>query len=129
MIHGVLRVLCGLLCLLFVFSVAVQYNDPDPVRWMAIYAAAAIVCGRAAWGKRTPVWVPIAVAVVALVWAAIWAPGVWGRFRFSELFAEFEMKSTLIEEAREMCGLLIVAGGMLVALLTSATRPTQGAPK
>ena len=29
-------------CLLFIFSAALQYNDPDPLRWMLLYAAA---CG------------------------------------------------------------------------------------
>ena len=28
----------------FLFSVAVQFNDPDPLRWVAVYGAAAIVC-------------------------------------------------------------------------------------
>ena len=29
----------------FVLSVLVQYNDPDPGRWVLMYGAAALICG------------------------------------------------------------------------------------
>ncbi|MEO7822999.1 MAG: transmembrane 220 family protein, partial [Gemmatimonadaceae bacterium] len=44
--------------LMFVFSTAVQLNDPDPLAWMAIYAAAAAVCGLEI-RRRGPVWAPV----------------------------------------------------------------------
>jgi hypothetical protein len=34
-----LRILNGVLARLFAVAVAVQYNDQDPVRWMAVIAA------------------------------------------------------------------------------------------
>ncbi|HEX8693799.1 MAG TPA: transmembrane 220 family protein [Longimicrobium sp.] len=98
---------------LFVFAAAVQYNDPDPLRWMALYLAAAAACGLAAAG-RLPRWLPAAVGLAALAWAAALAPGVWGRVRPGDLFAEWEMANTAVEEARETGGLLIVAAWMLV---------------
>lgn len=51
----------------FVFGVIVQYNDPDPARWMAIYGAAALACGLYAAGRRQ--WIaPGIVLLVAVIW-------------------------------------------------------------
>ena len=38
------KVADALFLLMFVFSVVVQVNDPDPLAWMAMYGAAAIAC-------------------------------------------------------------------------------------
>jgi Transmembrane family 220, helix len=107
---------------LFLFSVAVQYNDPDPLRWMAIYGAAAVACVSALRNSLHPA-VSATIGVVALAWTVTLAPGVWGQVGFSELFQEFEMASPLIEEAREMGGLLIVAAWM--AVLSLVTKKDQ----
>ena len=107
-----------IMLLAFLFSVAVQYNDPDPLRWMAVYGAAAAVCC-AELVRRTRLGYPLAVGLVALGWAATIAPRVLGVVRFADMFAEFEMKNAGVEESREMYGLLIVAVWMgLVALAT-----------
>src|SRR5881394_3109931 len=108
------KVLNYLMTAAFLFSVAVQYNDPDPVRWMAIYGAAAVVCVLAIMGReRWPL--PAAIGLIALIWALTLAPDVIGKVRFGELFEAFEMKDERVEVAREMGGLLIVAFWMAVA--------------
>ena len=97
----------------FVFSVVVQFNDPDPLRWMAIYGAAATACVFAL--RRRGAWrLPAAIGTVASVWAATIAPRVLGQVAFGELFEAFEMKDLRVEEARECGGLLIVAVWMAV---------------
>jgi hypothetical protein len=58
----------AIMLLMFVFSAAVQLNDPDPLPWMGIYGAAAAVCALET-RRRTPAWAPVALALVALVWA------------------------------------------------------------
>jgi hypothetical protein len=99
-----------LMLLLFVFSVVVQYNDPDPLIWMAIYALAALACLQELLWADNPLLVPAAVGAIALIWAIGLLPGVIGKVRISELFAEFEMKGDLmVEVAREAGGLLIIA--------------------
>ena len=98
---------------MFTFSVIVQYNDPDPLTWMAIYGAAAIACALSLMG-RLPWWFAVAVGIVALPWAATIAPRVIGQVRFLDMFAEFEMKDLRVEESREMYGLVLVAGWMAV---------------
>ena len=98
--------------LMFVLSTVVQYNDPDPIRWMAIYGAAATVCGLE-MRRRAPIWAPVLVAIIALVWAG----SIVSRAHdvpLSALVAEWEMRDLRVEEAREMYGLTIVGVWMLV---------------
>lgn len=107
------KVADALFLLMFVFSVVMQLNDPDPVRWMAIYGAAAFACllslaGRLRW------WFAVVTGIVALVWAATIMPRVIGQVPFLDMFAEFEMKDIGVEESREMYGLLLIGGWMAV---------------
>jgi hypothetical protein len=92
---------------LFVFAAAVQYNDPDPLAWAALYLAAAGVSFAALW--LPDAWkMPATVAVVATVWAATLAPAA-ARASFPDLFQSWEMMSSEMEEGREFLGLLLVA--------------------
>lgn len=105
-----LRVLAGLMTLLFLFSVAVQYNDPDWYVWMAIYAAAAILSALAALRPGKPdARAAALVALIAAVWALTIVPRVWGRVTWAEIAGNYVMKTPVIEEARECIGLTIVA--------------------
>jgi hypothetical protein len=108
------------LLLLFLFSVAVQYNDPDPIRWMAIYGLAAVATGLELAGRGIW-WVSAPVGATALLWALTFAPRIAGRVPFREMFSAWEMKNIDVEEAREMYGLAIVAVWM--AVLTFANWP------
>src|SRR5262249_42250242 len=92
----------------FLFSVVVQYNDPDPIVWMLIYGLAGLACALAIAGRLN--WIfPAAIGVAALAWALTLAPNVIGKVAFGELFEAFEMKDERVEVAREFGGLLIVA--------------------
>jgi len=103
--------------LAFAFSVAVQYNDPDPVQWMLIYGSAAVASGLFAAGRGR--WqLAAAVGVVALVWAATILPRVLATPPEVSLFAQFEMHDIHVEEEREMLGLGIVAGWMAVIAIS-----------
>lgn len=112
----------GIMLLMFLLSAAVQVNDPDPLAWMAIYGAAAVVCGLEI-RRRAPAWAPAAVALIALAWAG----SLYYRANevpLSSLFAEWEMRDVRIEEAREMYGLTIVAIWMIV--IGGVRRVSQG---
>ena len=102
-----------LMCALFLLSVVVQWNDPDPVRWMSIYGAAFAVCLAIGLRTRVPAMAPLLVAAVALAWAIAIIDG--GRTTgYSQMFDAWEMKSVNVELAREATGLLIAGGWMLV---------------
>ena len=102
------RLVHAAMALLFLFGAIVQFNDPDPLRWVAIYVAAAVSCALAA-AKRVPPWLPIVIGGVALLWALTLAPRAFPNVRILEMFAAWEMANERIEQAREMYGLLLIA--------------------
>jgi hypothetical protein len=106
----------ALMLLLFTFGAVVQVNDPDPARWIAVYALAAATCLLSLL-RRVHWTLPVVVGAVALLWAATLAPRVVGRVPFREMFGAFEMRTAGIEESREMYGLLIIAVWMAVLAL------------
>ena len=107
------KVADALFLLMFVFSVVVQLNDPDPLPWMAIYGAAAVACLLSLTG-RLPWQFAVITGLVALAWAATIMPRVIGQVSFLDMFAEFEMKDIGVEESREMYGLILIGGWMAV---------------
>ena len=97
----------GTMGVLLVFAAVVQYNDPDPYAWLALYLAAAGVSFAALWFPDS--WkIPAVVAVGAFVWAATLVPTVT-QTSFPDLFQSWEMMSREMEEGREFLGLLSVA--------------------
>jgi Transmembrane family 220, helix len=116
-----MRLAHAVMALLFFFGAAVQWNDPDPARWMAIYLGAGVACLLAA--LRRGHWVlPAAVGLAALVWAATLAPSVLGKVEPTELVGDWEMKDARVEIGREMYGLLIIAAWMGVTVVTERGR-------
>src|SRR5262245_30552355 len=107
---------------LFAFAAAVQFNDPDPIRWIAIYSAACALSLLVFVNRRLVPAVPLAVFVVALGWAAAIAFGGPAASEYGHMFDSWEMKSPSVEEAREASGLLIVAVWMGV-LFVRGVRP------
>jgi len=113
------------MAIVLMLCVAVQYNDPDPVRWMTIYGLALAACLLFVSGKlRWPF--PAAVGAAALLWAATIAPRVIGTNEpMNEVFGTMRMVSEAVEEAREIGGLLIVAFWMLILLLALRKQISQ----
>jgi transmembrane protein TMEM220 len=122
-----LRVANWVMVAAFLFSVAVQYNDPDPIRWMLVYGLAALACVLKLRGRSW--YFPAALGAVALVWAASIAPRVIGKTTFGAMFQSFEMINSVVEEAREMGGLLIVAAWMGVLVLVTKYGRTAETPR
>lgn len=102
------------MCALFLLSVVVQWNDPDPFRWMAIYGAALAVCLAVACRRRVPTAVPLLVMIIALAWSVATMEDVPATEAYTHMFDAWEMKSLSVEEAREATGLLIVSVWMIV---------------
>lgn len=125
-----LRIADGVMVPLFLLSVAVQYNDPDPVRWMAIYLAAGIVSFVSAWktpGARRLFASSLAVGAVAAAWALTILPRVVGTPGFPTFSFGHGMENETIEETRELGGLVITATWMAVVAVRGAlARRRQG---
>ncbi|MCX2741139.1 transmembrane 220 family protein [Pontibacter anaerobius] len=108
--------------LMFLSFVVVQYNDPDPVIWMIIYGAAALLCFLSAAGK----------APAPLLWVAAVLFAVGGIYMWPERFEGVSIGGgdiKNIEEARESLGLflatLIFAGLALSGNYKSRRTSTQ----
>ncbi len=104
--------------IIFLLCAAVQYNDPDPGVWMAIYGVAAIVSFQ---GVRhyLPSWTYLVLFLIFTAGAVSqWPPHFEGLF-FNELAT---MRNMNIEEARESLGLGICAFAMLLFYLLERRR-------
>ena len=99
--------------LFYTFSVIVQYNDPDPVGWMLIYGAAAVISAWAAAASVRPA-IPAVVAAVALIWGLTLVPSVARQLpSLLDLTRSIKMMAPGVEETREAGGLLFVASWMI----------------
>jgi hypothetical protein len=91
---------------LFLFSAALQWNDPDPLAWMAAYGVAAGLSIGSSLGHRVREW----AAVAALFYAGFAIAASPERLpnSFEDLVAP-QMKTLVIEETRESLGLALCA--------------------
>jgi hypothetical protein len=102
---------------LFLFSVAVQYNDPDPVQWMAVYSGAAVAQVAVLRGWRWARLACLLTLFAALGWALTYYLGARPFVPLARMFDQFEMRDIAVEETREAMGLTIVSVWMAVLLL------------
>lgn len=95
---------------MFLFFASLQINDPDPVVWILIYGAMAVVCVMAAF-KYYLRWLMIAQAFGYIIYCIILIPGVREWMASPDLWLLFDdlstMKYSYIEESREFLGLII----------------------
>jgi CHASE2 domain-containing sensor protein len=116
----VFSVVNGVWAALFVVSAALQYDDPDPIRWALLYVAAAVACVvslRVRHGR----YLAALVGFAALAWA-ITLSGVLPELRIGDLFRSMKADQPRIEQGRELIGLLIVFAWMAVLVLAHRRR-------
>jgi hypothetical protein len=91
---------------LFALSVAVQWNDPDPLYWMGLYGIALVLAAQAAFGR-----LPLVPNVAALALFAVLAARALPQLLASreEAFSHWHMLAAEDEVAREAGGLLLCA--------------------
>lgn len=109
------------MAVLFFLCMAVQFNDPDPLRWMALYGLAGLSCCLSHFG-RLPRFIALALALLSFAWAGLLSVRVLGKVSPSDLFASFEMAGLAVEEAREMIG-LVLSGCWMILLTFVSGRP------
>ena len=95
---------------IFLFSAALQYNDPDPWIWMFYYVTAAAVTLLAI--RKRPTWLAGVAAIAFYAGFAYCMPG-WDLDSIL-LLRDPKMSSIEVELAREAFGLLICAVWMSV---------------
>ena len=105
--------------IVFLFGAAVQYNDPDPFRWIGIYVIAAAL-SFLSLRDILPWWIYALSSTFAIACAVAIALGVDAAV-YRGIFGEFGMASLEIEEAREALGLIII--GIWMGVLAAMVRP------
>jgi len=106
-------------CLLFTFSAALQYNDPDPYVWIPIYMYGAVLCWLAFRGKYYPkaCLTGILIFSVYATGLFIWKDGVldWiTQHQAEDIAATMKAEKPWIEETREFFGLIILIVVLLI---------------
>ena len=99
--------------LLFLFSAILQYNDPDPLIWIAIYVAATALSVGFALGKMGPL-LPLVAGILALAGAFYTFPAPFVGFEFQQ-----GMINNEVEAGSEAFGLFIVSVVMFVYVIAS----------
>lgn len=96
-----MKIAALVLAVLFGYAGVMQYNDPDPLRWVVLYGAAVLIT---LWlvVRPPPRILPLLLGAVAAVWAVTLVPGVLREAAYS-----------WNEEERELGGLVITAIWML----------------
>jgi hypothetical protein len=117
-----MKVVNLLLAVMFLGFAFLQLNDPDPVIWIIIYGAMAVVCILAAFRVYyTPLIILMIVGYVG--YSVIYFNGVMEWFTKPDKAMLFDdvmkMKYPYIEESREFLGLMICVTVLLVHLVLS----------
>lgn len=96
------------LALLFFVFAAVQYNDPDPLGWILIYAYVGVILILGAL-DRPRKYMTLAGLAAALIWMATLVPDFihWIRMGMPTIVATMKAEAPHIELTREFLGLLV----------------------
>jgi hypothetical protein len=97
-----------ILALLFILFAAVQYNDPDPWGWAALYLYVALVCGLAAFGRAKSYLAIVGLAICG-IWMLTLLPDFihWIQMGAPTIVATMKAEAPHIELTREFLGLLV----------------------
>ena len=114
-------------CLLFVFSAALQYNDPDPYLWIPIYMYGAVLCWLAFRNKYYPKAYLIGIFIYLgyAIYLFFAKDGVWDwitKHNAEDIASTMKAEKPWIEETREFFGLIILIVVLLVDYFYSGKR-------
>ena len=104
-----MKIVNAILTILFIVFAVVQLNDPDPLMWVLMYGAIALISAFAFLGKYNKI-VLITGMIISFIWAITLSPGVYDWFanhKTDEIFESMAPNKIFIETARECFGLLI----------------------
>lgn len=105
------------IAILFVLFAAVQYNDPDPLLWMLIYGAVALIAVLKIYLEQIS-FRPLLTTLIVLylVYASLYIPyflEFLNQPDKEELVGRMKAAKPWIEGTRELGGLLIAVGALV----------------
>lgn len=120
-----MRIVNFLLAALFLVFAFVQINDPDPLIWILIYGAMAVVCVMAIFAYY-PLRFMIALLVAYMGYSFAYINGVSEWMKQENKAALFDdvakMEHWYIEEAREFLGLMICIVVLVIYIIQARKR-------
>lgn len=123
-----------LFCFIFILFAALQYNDPDPYKWMPIYLYTAVLCWLASRNRFYPKAYIAGIIVYAAyaLYKVFDANGLidWITKHGAQNIAEtMKAERPWIEETREFFGLVILIAVLLIDLLYAKRKTYKTAQK
>ena len=113
MMSFMLRLAHGIMAGLFAFSVALQFNDPNPAPWILLYGMSALAAGLAAVGRASR-YLAFGVLAICALWEIQYLRvGAW-HTPLSALVAEWHMMNEAIIRGREFYALILIGSWMAV---------------
>ena len=104
------------LAILFFLAATVQFNDPDPIQWAAVYFLSGVICGFSCF-VRLPRIIPVLLGGVVFFWAGTISLAVFDYVLLTDLFLNAQMLNLAVEEAREIIGLVLIGIWMVVLVI------------
>lgn len=103
-----MKILNIILTIIFVLFAIVQYNDPDPWAWIALYLFIAVVSGFAIVGRYNR-YAILGGLVVCLIWMASLIPDFinWVKMGMPTITGSMKAEAPHIELTREFLGLVV----------------------
>jgi hypothetical protein len=123
------KVIHGILAALFVVFTYVQFNDPDPERWVTLYGMVAGLSLLHGFWKPLP-YVTVALMGLCLIWALTLIPGMLEWFSSddkSEMLGHMMDDKPYIEQTRELGGLLIASAALFYLWWSSRAKKEEQA--
>jgi len=124
-----MRIVNFILAIMFLLFAFVQINDPDPVIWILIYGAMAVLCIMAIF-EFYPAKFTIGLLVLYVLYSIVYIPGVLEWLRQENKAMLFDdvakMQYPYIEEAREFLGLLICITVLIVFVIRARRKRISG---
>lgn len=105
-----MKVVNLILAVMFLVFAFLQINDPDPVVWILIYGAMAVMCVLAAFRHYyVPAYIALLVIYIAYSFSSLSSALRWLRSDNKAMLFDnvAKMQNLYIEESREYLGLLI----------------------
>jgi hypothetical protein len=120
-----MRIVNFILAVMFLTFAFVQINDPDPVIWILVYGAMAVLCVMAVF-EFYPKKFLIGLLVLFALYSLVYIPGVLEWLRQDNKALLFDdlakMQYPYIEEAREFLGLFICIAVLIFYVIRSGRK-------
>ncbi|WP_109830414.1 transmembrane 220 family protein [Reichenbachiella versicolor] len=108
------KIIYGVLAVVFALFAIVQLNDPDPIKWVAMYTLVSILFVIRIFGLKNKS-LTLVVMLVLLGFSLFYIPGFLEYLvqpNKNEIIGEMVYEKPYIEETREFLGLWIAAGAI-----------------